>query len=119
MAFDTSKSKLAKSNFAVGYTTGDFTLHTSVWVALSMSPMQPREPNSSSSLPVCTCSNDGSDFTGSVFQKVNNQLEAGVQLNWTAGSNATKFGLAAKYTPDKDSTIRVSALLPSIDSSIL
>lgn len=80
MAFDTSKSKLAKSNFAVGYTTGDFTLHTSV--------------------------DDGSDFTGSVFQKVNDDLETGVQLNWTAGSNATKFGLAAKYTPDKDTTIR-------------
>jgi len=80
MAFDTSKSKLAKSNFAVGYTTGDFTLHTSV--------------------------EDGSDFTGSVYQKVNRDLETGVQLNWTAGSNATKFGLAAKYTVDKDANIR-------------
>lgn len=80
MAFDTSKSKLAKSNFAVGYTTGDFTLHTSV--------------------------DDGSDFTGSVSQKVNDELETGVLLNWTAGSNATKFGLACKYTPDKDTTIR-------------
>jgi len=80
MSFDTSKSKLASSNFAVGYTTGDFTLHTSV--------------------------NDGTDFTGSVFQKVNSELETGVQLNWTAGSNATKLGLAAKYTPDRDTTIR-------------
>jgi len=30
MSFDTSKSKLSKSNFAVGYSTGDFTLHTNV-----------------------------------------------------------------------------------------
>lgn len=80
MSFDTSKSKLASSNFAVGYSTGDFVLHTSV--------------------------NDGSDFTGSVYQRVNDDLETGVMLNWTAGSNATKFGLAAKYTPDKDSTLR-------------
>lgn len=80
MSFDTSKSKLTKSNFAVGYTTGDFTLHTSV--------------------------DDGSDFTGSVFQRVNKDLETGVLLNWTAGSNATKFGLAAKYIADKDTTIR-------------
>jgi len=80
MSFDTSKSKLSKSNFAVGYTGGDFTLHTNV--------------------------NDGSEFGGSYFQKVNDELECGVQLSWTAGSNATRFGLAAKYTPDKESTFR-------------
>jgi len=79
-AFDTSKSKLARSNFAVGYKADDFTLHTSV--------------------------NDGSEFSGSVYQKVNNDMDVGVQLNWTAGSNATKFGLAAKYCPNSDSTFR-------------
>lgn len=80
MSFDTSKSKLSRSNFAVGYTAGDFTLNTSV--------------------------NDGSEFAGSVYQRVNKELETGVQLNWTAGSNATKFGIAAKYTLDKDSSVR-------------
>lgn len=30
MAFDTAKSKLVKNNFALGYKTGDFQLHTSV-----------------------------------------------------------------------------------------
>jgi len=30
LAFDTSKSKLTKSNFALGYQGGDFTLHTNV-----------------------------------------------------------------------------------------
>jgi voltage-dependent anion channel protein 2 len=80
MSFDTSKSKLQKSNFAVGYTTDDFTLHTNV--------------------------NDGTEFGGSYYQRVNDELETGVQLSWTAGSNATRFGLAAKYTPDKDSTFR-------------
>lgn len=80
MSFDTSKSKLARSNFAVGYAKDDFTLHTSV--------------------------NDGTEFFGSVFQKVNKDLETGVQLNWTAGSNATRFGIATKYTPDSCSTFR-------------
>lgn len=80
MAFDTSKSKLSRSNFAVGYSADDFTLHTSV--------------------------NDGSEFSGSVFQRVNRQLETGVNLSWAAGSNATKFGIAAKYCPEKDTTIR-------------
>ncbi|KAK2147656.1 hypothetical protein LSH36_543g05016 [Paralvinella palmiformis] len=79
-AFDTSKSKLARSNFAVGYSTDDFTLHTSV--------------------------NDGTEFNGSLFQRVNDDLETGVQLKWAAGSNATSFGIAAKYCPDKDSTYR-------------
>ena len=50
--------------------------------------------------------NDGSEFNGSVFQRVNSSLETGVNLSWTAGSNATKFGIAAKYTPEKDSTLR-------------
>ena len=30
IAFDTSKSKLAKNNFALGYKAGDFQLHTNV-----------------------------------------------------------------------------------------
>ena len=30
MAFDTSKSQLTKNNFAIGYGSGDFTLHTNV-----------------------------------------------------------------------------------------
>lgn len=79
-AFDTSKSKLSKSNFAVGYSADDFTLHTSV--------------------------NDGNEFGGSIFQRVNSQLETGVQLKWAAGSNATSFGIASKYCPDKDTTVR-------------
>lgn len=80
MSFDTSKSKLARSNFAVGYSAKDFTLHTSV--------------------------NDGTEFYGSVYQRVNGDLETGVQLNWTAGSNATRFGLASKLTLDRDSNVR-------------
>lgn len=30
LAFDTQKSKLTRNNFALGYTSGDFVLHTNV-----------------------------------------------------------------------------------------
>lgn len=52
------------------------------------------------------CSNDGREFGGSIFQRCSDRLETGVQLNWTSGSNATKFGIAAKYALDKDAAVR-------------
>lgn len=78
MSFDTANSKLTKSNFAVGYSTADFVLHTNV--------------------------NDGQEFGGSIYQKVNDKLQTGVQLAWTTGNNATRFGLGCKYTVDNDSS---------------
>ncbi|XP_054612234.1 voltage-dependent anion-selective channel protein 2-like isoform X2 [Dunckerocampus dactyliophorus] len=79
MAFDTAKSKLAQNNFALGYKAGDFQLHTNV--------------------------NDGTEFGGSIYQKVNNQLETAVTLAWTAGSNNTRFGIAAKYKVDSETSL--------------
>ncbi|MGH0179911.1 UNVERIFIED_CONTAM: hypothetical protein FKN15_002815, partial [Acipenser sinensis] len=79
VAFDTAKSKLAQNNFALGYKAGDFQLHTNV--------------------------NDGTEFGGSVYQKVNDKLETAVNLAWTAGSNNTRFGIAAKYQLDTDTAI--------------
>uniref|UniRef100_A0A8C3G633 Non-selective voltage-gated ion channel VDAC3 n=1 Tax=Cyclopterus lumpus TaxID=8103 RepID=A0A8C3G633_CYCLU len=79
MAFDTAKSKLAQNNFALGYRAGDFQLHTNV--------------------------NDGTEFGGSIYQKVNEELETAVTLAWTAGSNNTRFGIAAKYKLDKDASL--------------
>ncbi|TTG62694.1 Voltage-dependent anion-selective channel protein 2 [Bagarius yarrelli] len=79
MSFDTAKSKMTRNNFAVGYKTGDFQLHTNV--------------------------NDGSEFGGSIYQKVSDKMETAVNLAWTAGSNSTRFGIAAKYQLDKDASI--------------
>jgi len=81
VAFDTQKSKITANNFALGYTAKDFVLHTNV--------------------------NDGQEFGGSLYQKVNDKLDAGVQLSWSSGSNATKFGVGAKYNLDGDSCLRV------------
>jgi len=80
MSFDVAKSKLTKNNFSIAYVAQDFALHTNV--------------------------NDGQEFGGAVFQKVNSNLETGVQVAWTAGSNATRFGLGCKYQLDSDSSVR-------------
>lgn len=53
-------------------------------------------------------SNDGTEFGGSIYQKVNEELETAVTLAWTAGSNNTRFGIAAKYKLDKDASLSVS-----------
>ncbi|TKS86899.1 Voltage-dependent anion-selective channel protein 2 [Collichthys lucidus] len=81
MAFDTAKSKLAQNNFTLGYRAGDFQLHTN--------------------------NNDRTEFGGSIYQKVNVELEAAITLGWTAGSNNTRFGfgIAAKYKLDKDASL--------------
>jgi len=78
--FDTAKSKLTHNNFAVGYQAQDFTLHTNV--------------------------NDGTEVGGSIYQRVNPNLELGVSLSWSSESNATRFALASKYSVDKDSTLQ-------------
>ncbi|KAM3859722.1 non-selective voltage-gated ion channel VDAC2-like isoform 2-T2 [Diretmus argenteus] len=49
--------------------------------------------------------NDGSEFGGSIYQKVNDKLETAVNLAWTAGSNGTRFGIAAKYQLDSSASI--------------
>lgn len=58
--------------------------------------------------------NDGTEFGGSIYQKVNDELETAVTLAWTAGSNNTRFGIAAKYKLDKDTSLSVSQTVPLI-----
>nr|XP_033804983.1 voltage-dependent anion-selective channel protein 3 [Geotrypetes seraphini]XP_033804984.1 voltage-dependent anion-selective channel protein 3 [Geotrypetes seraphini]XP_033804985.1 voltage-dependent anion-selective channel protein 3 [Geotrypetes seraphini]XP_033804987.1 voltage-dependent anion-selective channel protein 3 [Geotrypetes seraphini]XP_033804988.1 voltage-dependent anion-selective channel protein 3 [Geotrypetes seraphini]XP_033804989.1 voltage-dependent anion-selective channel pro len=79
MAYDTSKYKVVLNNFALGYRAGDFQLHTNV--------------------------NDGTEFGGSIYQKVAENVETSVNLAWTAGSNNTRFGIAVKYQWDVDTSL--------------
>ncbi|XP_062858778.1 voltage-dependent anion-selective channel protein 2-like [Trichomycterus rosablanca] len=79
--FDPAKSKITRNNFAISYRAADFQLLTSV--------------------------NDGSEFGGSIYQKLSENLETAVNLAWTASSNNTRFGIAAKYTLDSNSSISV------------
>uniref|UniRef100_A0A8C6CHG9 Non-selective voltage-gated ion channel VDAC3 n=1 Tax=Moschus moschiferus TaxID=68415 RepID=A0A8C6CHG9_MOSMO len=74
MSFDTAKCKLSQNNFTLGYKAADFQLHTHV--------------------------NDGTEFGRSIYQKVNEKIEMSINLAWTASSNNTRFGTAAKYKLD-------------------
>ena len=58
-------------------------------------------------------SNDGSEFAGTIYQKVNDQLETAVNLAWTAGSNGTRFGIGAKYQLDSNTSLSVGVSLRS------
>ncbi|KAL1497634.1 hypothetical protein ABEB36_008560 [Hypothenemus hampei] len=78
--YDINNKKLTKSNFALGFSTPDFTIHSNV--------------------------DQGQEFSGVVYQKINSQLETGISLNWTGSSSNTKFGIAAKYSLDNDASLR-------------
>lgn len=77
--FDVGKSSLIKNNFAVGYNGADYQMLFNV--------------------------NDASEFSGSVYQSINTSLTTGIQLAWTAGQSNTRFGVAAKYNIDDDSSL--------------
>jgi len=72
---------LTKNNFAVGFKAKDFTLFANL--------------------------NDGNEVGGSVYQRLNDRLETGVQLAWTSGTNQTRFALASKYQLDTQTAIGV------------
>lgn len=79
-AFDAQKSKITANNFALGFSTSDFVLHTNV--------------------------DDGQEFAGSIFQKVTPQIETAINMAWSAGSNNTRFGIGCKYSLDNDASVR-------------
>jgi len=78
--FDIGKSALTKNNFGIGYTASDFVLHTSV--------------------------NNGTDFGGSVYQKVSKDIETGVSLGWSSANSNTNYAVGAKYVLDGNTSIR-------------
>jgi hypothetical protein len=63
--------------------------------------------NSWTSVAMLTHRNDGTEFGGSIYQKVNKKLETAVNLAWTAGNSNTRFGIAAKYQVDPDACFSV------------
>ncbi|XP_045523990.1 voltage-dependent anion-selective channel-like isoform X1 [Pieris brassicae] len=77
--FDTQKAKFSKNNFAFGYQTNDFALHTNV--------------------------DNGKDFGGSIYQKVSDKLDCGVSMKWSSGSTDTLFGVGAKFALDQDASL--------------
>lgn len=80
MTFDPSKNKLSRSNFAVGYQAPEF--HVTGHL------------------------DDGQEFNCSIYQRLSDELESGVNVAWSSETNVTKFGLGFHYKIDKDSAIR-------------
>ncbi|KAJ8910808.1 hypothetical protein NQ315_014516 [Exocentrus adspersus] len=112
-AFDTQKNKLTQNNFALGFSTTDFVLHTTVpqlgpQLALAVDCSLQLHENESESEPESenSSSEDGQKFGGSIYQRINPKLESAIQLSWASGSNNTKFGIGAKYDLDEDAAIR-------------
>lgn len=83
MRFLTARSKLSQNNFALGCKAADFQLHTHM--------------------------SDGTEFGGSVYQKVNEKIETSINLSWTAGNNITHCGIAAKYKLDCRNSLSAEA----------
>jgi voltage-dependent anion channel protein 2 len=79
-AFNSRQSKLVKNNFALGYSTKDFIVHTAV--------------------------NNGEEFVGSIFQRCSDKLDSALQLSWSSGGNNTKLGIGAKYMLEEDVFLR-------------
>ncbi|XP_014861625.1 PREDICTED: voltage-dependent anion-selective channel protein 3-like isoform X2 [Poecilia mexicana] len=77
--YDATKSKPSHHNFAVGFNAADLQVHA--------------------------CVNEGSEFSGSIYHRVDDKLDMAVTLAWTAGSNNTRFGIAGKYMLDKDTSL--------------
>jgi len=80
VGFDTAKSSLTKTNVALGYVAKDYTLHT-----------------------YC---NDGTLYGGSVYQKLNKDLESAVDISFNPATNSSVFGLGCKYVTDRNSSVR-------------
>merc|ERR1719228_2022250 len=79
MAFDVGSSKLTKSNFALGYSTGNLTVHT--------------------------CVNNGSEIAGSLHQKHSENLETALNVSYASGASPA-FALATKFNVDKDLSLQ-------------
>jgi len=78
--FDLAKSTMTKNNIGLGYAASDFVLHTSV--------------------------NNGTDFNGSVYQKLSPALETGVSLGWTSAASNTSLGIGAKYVLEDGAAVK-------------
>jgi len=77
---DAAKNKLTHRNFSVAYDSKDLGVHAFV--------------------------NNLNEFGANFFVKAANQVDIGASLSWTSGENVNRYGLAAKYELDKDTSIR-------------
>lgn len=80
VAFDPMKNKLSKSNFALGYQCPEFQVTGHL--------------------------DDGQEFNCSIYQKLDENLDTGINVAWSSNSNVAKFGLACHHKLDKETAVR-------------
>lgn len=81
VGYDTERQKLTKLNYGLAYKLKDFCLYGGV--------------------------ENGTNFSGSVYQKLSESLETGVKFSWTSNTHATDFGVATKYKLEGDSFFKL------------
>ncbi|XP_074599952.1 voltage-dependent anion-selective channel-like [Brevipalpus obovatus] len=77
-SFDPNQKKFTKTNVSLAYLAEDFQLHTNI--------------------------NQKTDFSGSVYQKVNDSLQSGVSFGWSSKSNETQLAVGCIYKIDDSSS---------------
>jgi len=80
IGYDVAKGKVTHRNVSVAYDSKEWGVHGFV--------------------------NNLNEYGSNIFVKAANQVDIGANLSWTTGENNARFGLAAKYDLDKDTTIR-------------
>jgi len=80
-SYDTGNSKLIANNISLAYKSNDVVIHSAV--------------------------DDGTRFSGSVHQKVNDKLDACALLKWSSEGNNSSLTLGTKYQIDKDASCKV------------
>jgi voltage-dependent anion-selective channel, putative len=50
---------------------------------------------------------NGSEYSASVYQKINHKLETGISVAWSSTKDETRLGLGCVYKLDNDSYLRV------------
>lgn len=78
--FDLRAKKLGGANVALGYISDDFTIHTTA--------------------------NNGQEFTGSIYQKLNSQTQTGMQVTFNNGSSVANFAFGCIYKLDSQTSLR-------------
>ncbi|XP_017488368.1 PREDICTED: voltage-dependent anion-selective channel protein 2-like [Rhagoletis zephyria] len=80
LSFNPQQGKLNKTNFALGYQDKDIQVHTNV--------------------------SDGKEFLGSLYQKINKNLDGAISVSCTTGNSTPIFSLGGLYRMDEETQIK-------------
>lgn len=80
MSFNPQQGKLNKTNFAIGYIDQDFQVHTNL--------------------------SDGKEYSGSLYQKIADNLESAISISCASADNSPNFSMGCLYRMDDDTHIK-------------